>query len=126
LFWGQGMVSARHTRLEEVGTVGSHLMKVQYDVRLPLLDFGYPAPTFRVLHWQPISVQVKPIVIGPSPRPGFVEFSVVGVTIHMVALMGIDPRGETVDAVRVDGRVQKDHHIFQVIRNLSGSGKMVS
>src|SRR5690606_58184 len=120
------MVAAWYARLKKEGTVGTHFVKIKYQSRFPSLYFFYSSTAFGMLHCQPIPVQVRPIVIGPASRPCFIELSVLGITVHMIAFVGIDPRSKAINPIGVNRRIKKNDYICQILRYFIGSSKMVS
>lgn len=103
----------RHPRLEEVGRVGSHLVKVEHHVRFPVMEHLHPSLAFRVLQRQPVAVQIEPIVIGSSAGPGLLVLAVVRVTVGNGASIVIGPLGEPFEPVGVQTRIQQDNHVIE-------------
>ena len=103
---GQWMHARRDARLKKEGAVGAHLVEVQVHVRQPALEYTYAISGFRMLHRQPVAVEVKPVVVGTSSRPGLVEFALCWIAVHVVGLVGVDPGSKAVETIRVDGWVQ--------------------
>src|SRR5690606_9984716 len=125
LFGSMEMVSAGHSRLKKEGIVGAHLMKIEHNVWLRFLNFRYSAPGFRMLDRQPVPVEIKPIMVRPCSWPDFIQLPVVGIAVHMVTFMGIDPGGKTVNAVGIDCRIKQQDNIFQLLFDFIGSGTMI-
>ena len=103
---GQRMDARRDTWLKKEGAVGAHLVEVQVHVRQPALEYTYAISGFRMLHRQPVAVEVKPVVVGSTSRPCLVEFALRWIPVHDVSFVGVDPRSKAVESIRVDGRVQ--------------------
>ena len=78
-----------------------------------------------MLHRQPVAIEVKPIVVGTSSWPGLVEFALCWISIHVVRLVGVDPGSKAVETVRVDGRIQKEHHVLEVCFDFIGRSKVI-
>ena len=66
-----------------------------------------------MLYGQPVAVEVKPVVVGAASRPGFVQFALGRVTVHIICLVGVNPRSKSVEAVGIDGRIKKEYDVFK-------------
>ena len=85
--WGQRVDARRDAGLKKEGAVGAHLMEVQVHVRKPTLEHAYAISGFWMLHRQPVAVEVKPVVVGTSSRPGLIEFALRWIPVHDVGLV---------------------------------------
>jgi hypothetical protein len=89
---GQRMDTGRDARLKKEGAVGAHLVEIQVHVGKPTLEYTNANSGFGMLYRQPVTVEVKPVVVGASSRPSFIEFALCGVPVHIICLVGVDPR----------------------------------
>ena len=103
---GQRMDARRDAWLKKEGAVGAHFVEVQVHVRQPALEYTYAISRFRMLHRQPVAVEVKPVVVGSTSRPGLVEFALCWIPVHVIRLMGVDPGSKAVESIWVDSRIQ--------------------
>ncbi len=111
--WGVGVGAALHARLEEVGRLRSHLVEVREHLRLPVVEVVEPSLRGRVLTGQPVPVQVKPVVVGASPRPRLVVLTVLRVGRGRAPPVAIDPVHEAVAPVGIEHRVDECDRVFE-------------
>ena len=104
--WGQRVNARRDAGLKKEGAVGAHLVEVQVHVGQPALEDTYAISGFRMLHRQPVTIEVKPVVVGASSRSGLVEFALRWIPVHVVGFVGVDPGSKAVESIGVDGRIQ--------------------
>ena len=103
---GQRMDARRDAWLKKEGAVGAHFVEVQVHVRQPALEYTYAISGFRMLHRQPVAVEVKPVVVGSTSRPGLVEFALCRVAVHVIGFVGVDPGSKAVESIGIDGWIQ--------------------
>src|SRR5690625_3335227 len=84
--WCSGVGPFWYARLEKVGGVGTHLVLIGEHMGAPLLKFVDTAPAFGMLNRHPVTVQIKPVVVGSAVRPHFVELRETG-SVTGVALL---------------------------------------
>ena len=76
--FGQVQIARRLAGHGKVIVVEALLVVVHMDLRHPVLIDPDPPLRFRVHQPHPVPVQVKPVMVGPPPRPRFGVFQVVG------------------------------------------------
>ena len=86
-------------------------MVIRLYVGPPFVKEIYPVPCFRKCSQEPIPVQIKPIMVGPAPRPNFVVFSVVRICNRRKCFVHICPIGMAISAIRIDHRIHQNNHI---------------
>ncbi len=107
------MRARRNSGLKEEGGVGSHFMMVGQYLREPFVEFCYPTFAFRMLHQQPVAVQIKPIVIGTSARPVFIKFPALRVgNQYIFTFMDICPVCKAIQSIRVNTGVNQNNSIL--------------
>ena len=57
-------------------------------------------------------------MVGPPARPILIVLRVLWVRQQWSAFVGVGPLGVSVPTVRVDGRIDKNHRVFEVVDHL--------
>jgi hypothetical protein len=115
------------TRLEEEGRVRFHLVEVGENVGLPAVEDGESCLRFGMLHRQPISIEIEPVVVRAPARPAFLVFAVQALADELAAAMHVRPGGEALQAIGVERRVEQHDRVREqrVDRGPLCGGKMV-
>ena len=103
-------------RREEVGAVRTHLMKVNIDHRVPVLDDPDAPLRFRLRHDEPVTVQVEQVVIRATARPGLIVFCRNPVGIRHQSFRTGEVLQETIASIRILHRVDDHNGIVQDLR----------
>ena len=73
------VVAARDAGLEEERGVAAHLVEVGRELGPPAMPKGHPPLRLRVLHQQPVAVEVEEVVVRPAAGPRLVVLAVLPV-----------------------------------------------
>ena len=120
------MVSGWNPGGEEESRIAAHFMMVGKDIRFPFMVFSNPGLRFGMLKGQPVSIQVEPVMIGPSPGPYLIVFSVIRVRAWIFSFIGICPGGKPLKTIRIDGGVNQDDGILKYIINFTALSRLPS
>ena len=97
----------------EIISVKSHLMIIYMDLWEPFL-IGRNSPFgFRVNHPNPITIQIEPIMIGPSAGPWFIMFIIKLICVGHIALCRFIPIHIPIPPIRIDAGDQDHNGIIQ-------------
>ncbi len=69
------VIARLHAGLKEERGVGSHLVMVSVDVGHPAVESFHAPHALGVLEHQVVTIQVKPVVVGTSSGPYFIELT---------------------------------------------------
>src|SRR5690625_5130828 len=98
--WCSGVGPFWYARLEKVGGVGTHLVLIGEHMGAPLLKFVDTAPAFGMLNRHPVTVQIKPVVVGSAVRPHFVELPGDRIGHRGRTFMHVRPGGKAIQSIR--------------------------
>src|SRR5690606_4789189 len=62
---------------------------------------------------QPVSIEIKPIMVGPAARPGFIVFSILQVGGRYPSPVGINPFRKTAAPIGIETRIDKNHQVLK-------------
>ena len=82
-------------------------------LRHPLLVIHGQGAGFGVDAPYPIAVDVEPVVVTATTRPGFVVLQITGFVAQNTALSGFVPINETVAPIWIDTDVEHDHRVVE-------------
>ena len=118
------IVSGRNSGLEKKRGTGAHLVVIRKNLRTPAVKQFESALRFRVLCRQPVPVEIKPVVIGPSAGPGFVMLPVGRIAHGDSPSVAIGPVREAIPSVGIEHRIENDHSFLQsIIHGRTAAGR---
>ena len=118
---GQLLVDSRcqrvHTtglaRHEEKSSIGTHLMVIRKNIGSPFVKHPNAPLTFRMLNRQPVSVEVKPVMICTSTGPYLPILPIGRVRGQVCIFVHICPGRKTLHTIWVETRIQQDDCLLQ-------------
>ena len=109
----QRVCTGRNTRLKEKCVIRPHFMMIGEYIRAPAVKVLHARNTFRMPQWQPVPVQVKPVVIGAPTRPGFILFQIVRIAGQVHGTPAVDPLRKALKTVRIERRIHQNNCVCQ-------------
>src|SRR6056297_3658088 len=79
------IIASRNPWLKEVTAAATHFMEIKHDVRLPTMEQRNPPATFRMGRGQPITVEIKPVIIRSTTWPRLIVFPIVTIGVGVQA-----------------------------------------
>ena len=98
-------------------------MKVCDHVGVPVMIPFEASRAFGIHPKQEVPVEVKPVMVGPSPGPALIVLDVVLVRNERVSPENVRPVAVPVPSVRIDCRVDKDDGLAQELFDLLALGR---
>ena len=98
--------------------VGPHFMMICLHIRAPFVEEVHPVSGLWKCSKEPISVQIKPIVIGSAAWPDFIVFSIIGISNWWKGFVHIGPVGMAISSIRINYRIQQNNHILHPLVSL--------
>ena len=88
--------------MEIIRTVLPHFVIIDGNIRLPLVKLRDPTAWARMLDNQPLSVQVEPVVVGPSAGPKGVVKAMTWIRNRHIAAMHMVPCGHATITIGIE------------------------
>ena len=115
------LISFRISWFKKEASVGAHLMMIGLNMWQPILIKCNSRFTFGMYNINPISIQIKPIMIAAASWPTFAVLPIILRRIMSVkANIRVYPRCKPLLSIRITYRIYKYYTLIKLFNNLVG------